>query len=451
MRAERSEKRARRPSAFVLFVILGAHDELGYSQYKPEVPPTSFSRRASSASVCGGTYFAETRRRTLIRTARLPAAPSRSASTCTRVSGRLFVLCPVYASLRRTASLYSTRSDALAAHRFNAPRTTALVLANADARVSSSSASTVAAAAGALPLPLFKKLFFPFRIDPADASAAVGDAISTSCGDGRGAPPLLRPAAFGESSGGSGCEGPDCLGGAGKSATLGNLDREGRAEIGGEGSDANEPFADITSGLRISGSERDCTEGQPNRLFEDFCFVGGLKDVPVGVPGREIGCILGGGGCWGVPLASEELSPGRAPCADCLNPSTMVGWRSIDGCLVEPFKDGADWLVVKLAGCLLEAECEVCGDVLMGGRIGRVGVVDVAPRGLDGDEPKIPAVGFVSACTGVVDDDDGAPNGCPGEKAFALGLRKVAVGGVEPALRLISGTLLLLGNPNGAL
>jgi hypothetical protein len=83
----------------------------------------------------------------------------------------------------------------------------------------------------------------------------------------------------------------------------------------------------------------------------------------------------------------------------------------------------------------------------MGGRIGRVGVVDVAPRGLDGDEPKIAAVDFVSACTDVVDDDR-APNG---EKAFALGLRTIAVGGVEPALRLISDTLLLRGNPNGAL
>ena len=230
---------------------------------------------------------------------------------------------------------------------------------------------------------------------------------------------------------------------------MGNLEREGRAETGGEGSEANEPFADITSGLRISGSERDCTEGQPNRLFEDFCFVGGLKDVPVGVPGRDIGCILGGGGCWGVPLASEEPSPGRVPCDD-LKPSTMVGWRSIGGCLVDPFNDGADWLVVKLAGCLLEAETEVCGDVLIGVRIGRVGVVDDAPRGLDGDEPKVPAAGFVS---GVV-DDDGAPNGCPGEKACAVGLSTVAeaavdVGGVEPALRLISDPLL--ANPNGAL
>ena len=91
----------------------------------------------------------------------------------------------------------------------------------------------------------------------------------------------------------------------GDSTTLGNFEREGRAEIGGEGSEINEFFADITNGLKISGSVLDCTEGQPNKLFEDFCFVGGLKDVPVGVPGRETGCIFGGGGCWGVVLVSE--------------------------------------------------------------------------------------------------------------------------------------------------
>jgi hypothetical protein len=296
-------------------------------------------------------------------------------------------------------------------------------------------------------------LFFPFRIGPADAGPAVGDAISTSCGDGRDAPPFLdHAAAFGEGSDSAavGWNGPGCLGGGvGKSITLGNLEREGRAEIGGEGSEANEPFADITSGLRMSGSVRDCTEGQPNRLFEDFCFAGRLKDVPVGVPGRDIGCILGGGGCWGVLLDSEEPSPGCTPCDD-LDPSTMVGWRSIGGCLVDPFKDGADWLVVKLDCCLLEFDTEVCGEVLIGVRIGRVGVVDVAPRGLDGDEPKIPAAGFVS---GVVDDND-APNACPGEKACALGLSAAAeaavdMGGVELGLKLIFDPLL--ANPNGAL
>jgi hypothetical protein len=207
---------------------------------------------------------------------------------------------------------------------------------------------------------------------------------------------------------------------------LGNFEREGRAEIDGEGSETNELFADITSGLRISGTELDCTEGQPNKLFEDFCFVGGLKDVPVGVPGREMGWIFGGGGCWGVVLASEVPEG-----ADGLNPSTMVGWRSRGGCVTDPFKDGADWLVVKLTGGggLLELETEVCGDVLIGGRIGRVGVVrvgvvvlDVELLGIGDDELKIFVVDFVSVCADAV--DDGVPKGCPGEKADALGLSK---------------------------
>ena len=117
---------------------------------------------------------------------------------------------------------------------------------------------------------------------------------------------------------------------------LGNFEREGRAEIGGEGSKINEFFADITMD-RISGSELDCTEVQSNKLFEDFCFVGGLKDVPMGVPGSETGCILGGGGCWGVVLVSEVPE-----WADGLNPSAMVGWRSRGRCLVDLFNDGAD-------------------------------------------------------------------------------------------------------------
>jgi len=87
----------------------------------------------------------------------------------------------------------------------------------------------------------------------------------------------------------------------------------------------------------MSGAEMDGIEGQPNKLLEDFCFVGELKDVAVGVPGRDMGCILRGGGCCGV-----VLSPCRTPSADGLNPSTMVGWRSRGGCLVDPFKDGAD-------------------------------------------------------------------------------------------------------------
>ena len=128
----------------------------------------------------------------------------------------------------------------------------------------------------------------------------------------------------------------------GVSTMLGNLETEGRAETGGDGSEASEPFADITNGLRISGAEMDGIEGQPNKLLEDFCFVGGLKDVAVGVPGREMGCILGGGGYCGVVLAprTPEVSPDRTPSG--LNPSTRVGWRSRGGCLVDPFKDGAD-------------------------------------------------------------------------------------------------------------
>jgi hypothetical protein len=161
--------------------IARAISEMLLADKQKEISLTSFSRRASSASVCGGTYFAGTRRRTLVLAGRLGSG---SASTCDRVSCRLFVLCPVYASLRRTASLYKIRSEALAVQRFNASRTTALVLANADARASSSSVST----AGALPFPLL----FPFRI-----GAAVGDAISTSCGDRRDVP--LLAAAFGES------------------------------------------------------------------------------------------------------------------------------------------------------------------------------------------------------------------------------------------------------------
>ena len=131
--------------------------------------------------------------------------------------------------------------------------------------------------------------------------------------------------------------------------------------------------------------------------------------------------------------------------------------------MVDPFKDGADWLVVRLAGGLLELETEVCGDVLIGGRIGRVGVV-VVDAGLltnGEDELNVFVVDFVSVCTDVV--DDGVPKGCPGEKADALGLSRDAEarschcpeaaavddGGVGTILRLTSDALL--GNPEGAL
>ena len=112
------------------------------------------------------------------------------------------------------------------------------------------------------------------------------------------------------------------------------------------------------------------------------------------------------------------LASGVPEGADGLNPSTMVGslgWRSRGGCLVDPFKDGALWLVVKLTGGLLDL-----GDVLIGGRIGRVGVVDVELLGNGEDELKIFVVDFVSVCADVA--DDGVPKGCAGEKADALGL-----------------------------
>jgi hypothetical protein len=204
-----------------------------------------------------------------------------------------------------------------------------VVRTKVDAHASSSSAST----AGAFPLPLL----FPFRI-----GAAVGDAISISSGDKGDV--LVLIIAFDEGRGSSavGCDGPGVP--VGVSTMLGNLETEGRAETGGEGSEANEPFADITSGLRISGPEMDGREGQPNKLLEDFCFVGELKDVAVGVPGRDMGCTLRGGGCCGVVLASggTRPSPGPTPSADGLNPSTIVGWRERGGCLFDPFKDGAD-------------------------------------------------------------------------------------------------------------
>jgi len=242
----------------------------------------------------------------------------------------------------------------------------------------------------------------------------------------------------------------------------GNFETEARAEIGGEGSEANEPFADITSGLRISGAETDCTEGQPNKLLEDFCFTGELKDVAVGVPGSEMGCgLLRGGGCGGVALGSEEveLPPGRTPYAEGLNSSTIVAWRTRGGCLADPFKDGADWLVVKLVGGRLEEGIDESGDVLIGGRIGRVGVDDVEDAGDDEEGPKIFA--FL-ACSGVV---DGATlNSFPGEKAGALGLSTVVgswlcscsetvtvdVGSGGPALGSTFGAFILR-NPDGAL
>ena len=103
------------------------------------------------------------------------------------------------------------------------------------------------------------------------------------------------------------------------------------------GSEANEPFADITSRFRISGAGMECIECQPNKLLEDLCFTGELKDVAVGVPGSEMGCgLLRGGGCCRVALASEEMepSPSRTPYAEGLNSSTTVAWHARGGCLL---------------------------------------------------------------------------------------------------------------------
>ena len=326
------------------------------------------------------------------------------------------------------------RSDALAAHRFSAPRTRALVLANVDARASSSSKST---AAGALLL-LFP-LTFPFR-----SGTAVGDAISTSCGE------MGDLLVFGSAldNDGSTLDRPTD---AGKSSTVGRLEMEG------DGSDAKEFLADITNGLKISSEEVDCTEGQPKRLLPDFCFRGKLNEWAVGVPGREMGCILGGGGCCGEGLISPFSEVGGRSVG--LNPSMTVGWRSSrsckDGCLTKPLKDGADWLVAKLAGGGAEGRVEESGDVLIGVRIGRVGVEDVERTGGVVDGPKGFAVDAPSnaGLGGVV------PNWCPGEKAGAVGL-SVPVGArssfsveaeamVAPVPKPVCN--ILVGNPEGAL
>ncbi len=107
-------------------------------------------------------------------------------------------------------------------------------------------------------------------------------------------------------------------------------------------------------------------------------------------------------------------------------------------CLVDSFKGGAEWPVIKLTGGLPRPETEVCGDILIGGRIGCVSVVDVD----------------------VV--DGGVPKGRPSEKAGALELSTVVeiwlclcsevvtidMAGVETALRLTSDKSPR--NPDGA-
>jgi hypothetical protein len=335
------------------------------------------------------------------------------------------------------------RSEAFAAHRFSALRTSALVLANVDARSSSSSTST----AGALLL-LFP-LTFPFR-----SGAVVGDAISTSCGE-MGDLLLFGNSLDDEGSAVVSWDTLDPLTDAGNSSTVGRL------EIEGDGSDAKEFLADITNGLKISAEEADCTEGQSKRLLPDFCFRGKLNEVPVGVPGREMGCILGGGGCCGEGLASRFSDAGGRSAV--LNPSTTEGRRSSrscqEGCLAKPLKVGADWLVAKLAGGGAEGREEESGDVSMGVRIGRVGVDDVESTGGVDDGPKGFAVDAPSAKVlgGVV------PNWCPGEKVGALWLSALGrarscfaaevegmADGVAPATKPACDKLSV-GNPDGAL
>ena len=218
-------------------------------------------------------------------------------------------------------------------------------------------------------------LAFPFR-----NGAVVGDAISTSCGE-MGDLLALACTFDDEGSPAVSWDTFDPLTDAGSSSTVVRL-----LEVEGDGSDAKEFLADITNGLKISGEETEGTEGQPKRLLPLFCFCGKLNEVPVGVPGREMGCTLRGGGCCGEGLASRFSGAGGRSVG--LNPSVVLGWRSSrsckEGCLAKPLKDGADWLVAKFAGGGAEGREgreEESGDVSIGGRIGRVGVDDVESIG----------------------------------------------------------------------
>jgi hypothetical protein len=139
-----------------------------------------------------------------------------------------------------------------------------------------------------------------------------------------------------------------------------------------------------------------------------------------------------------------------------------VGWRSSlsrrDGCFVNPFETGTDWLGARLAGGRTEVEIEGSEDVLMGRRIGRVAVVDVEPDGSADDGPERFSGKLISSCTDVV--DNGVPNERPGEKAGAFGLRVVAGAACAEVEILVAGMVALvskvvsctlLGNPDGAL
>jgi hypothetical protein len=180
----------------------------------------------------------------------------------------------------------------------------------------------------------------------------------------------------------------------------------------------------------------------------------------VGVPGREMGCTLSGGGCCGEGLSRFSEAGGRSIG---LNPSTRLGCRSSrscrEGCLAKPLKVGADWLVAKLACGGAEGREEESGDVSIGVRIGRVGVDDVERIGGVDDGPKGFAVDAPSAevLGGVV------LNWCPGEKVGALELSALGrarscfaaeVEGMAVGLALVTKPVcdkLLVGNPDGAL
>jgi len=126
---------------------------------------TSFRRRTSSSSVCGGAYFAEMQWRVLaVRLA------SGSASARGRASCCFFTFCPC---MRRCGTQHRYTRHALKPCRPSAS------VRHASARSSSQMRSPVPRGLRRLPwAPWPLPLLFPFRI-----GAAVGDAISTSCGD----------------------------------------------------------------------------------------------------------------------------------------------------------------------------------------------------------------------------------------------------------------------------
>ena len=146
MRSESSKKGAKCPSTFVLFVIPGLGGVLPHHQ----------TENISYLLQTAHKFIISLWRRILRRDAMARSGRSFglrfSISSWTRFLLLLYLL-SVYASLRHTASLYKTRTEALSAQRLSAPRISALFLANAIAHASRSSASTL----GALLLPLLSR------------------------------------------------------------------------------------------------------------------------------------------------------------------------------------------------------------------------------------------------------------------------------------------------------